>query len=36
MIYPDINPIAIDLGFAQIYWYGLMYLTAFLAAYLLA
>ncbi len=36
MIYPDINPIAIDVGFAQIYWYGLMYLTAFLAAYLLA
>ncbi|HIF47116.1 prolipoprotein diacylglyceryl transferase [Candidatus Thioglobus sp.] len=36
MIYPDINPIALDLGFAQIYWYGLMYLTAFLAAYLLA
>jgi phosphatidylglycerol---prolipoprotein diacylglyceryl transferase len=36
MIYPDINPIALNLGFAQIYWYGLMYLVAFLAAYLLA
>ncbi|SHN90014.1 Prolipoprotein diacylglyceryl transferase [Bathymodiolus heckerae thiotrophic gill symbiont] len=36
MIYPDINPIALDLGFAQIYWYGLMYLAAFLAAYFLA
>ncbi len=36
MIYPDINPIAIDLGFIKIYWYGLMYLSAFLAAYLLA
>ena len=36
MIYPDINPIALDLGFVQIYWYGLMYLMAFLAAYLLA
>ncbi len=36
MIYPNINPIALDLGFVQIYWYGLMYLLAFLAAYLLA
>ena len=36
MIYPDINPVALDLGFAQIYWYGLMYLAAFLAAYFLA
>ena len=36
MIYPNINPIALDLGFVQIYWYGLMYLMAFLAAYLLA
>ncbi len=36
MIYPVINPIALDLGFVQIYWYGLMYLMAFLAAYLLA
>jgi len=36
MIYPNINPIALDLGFVQIYWYGLMYLAAFLAAYFLA
>ncbi|MBT6965996.1 MAG: prolipoprotein diacylglyceryl transferase, partial [Candidatus Thioglobus sp.] len=36
MIYPTINPIALDLGFAQIYWYGLMYLLAFVTAYLLA
>jgi phosphatidylglycerol:prolipoprotein diacylglycerol transferase len=36
MIYPNFNPIALDLGFIQIYWYGLMYLMAFLAAYLLA
>jgi len=36
MTYPDFNPIALDLGFLQIYWYGLMYLMAFLAAYLLA
>ncbi|MBA5249802.1 MAG: prolipoprotein diacylglyceryl transferase [Gammaproteobacteria bacterium] len=36
MIYPNINPIALDLGFIQIYWYGIMYLLAFLSAYLLA
>lgn len=36
MTYPIINPIALDLGFVQIYWYGLMYLMAFLVAYLLA
>ena len=36
MTYPDINPIALDLGFIQIYWYGIMYLLAFLSAYLLA
>ena len=36
MTYPSIDPIILDLGFIQIYWYGLMYLLAFLAAYLLA
>lgn len=36
MIYPDINPIALDFGVIQIYWYGLMYLLAFVSAYLLA
>ncbi len=36
MIYPDFDSVALDLGFVQIYWYGLMYLMAFLAAYLLA
>ncbi|MCH9712302.1 MAG: prolipoprotein diacylglyceryl transferase [Proteobacteria bacterium] len=36
MIYPTINPVALDLGFVQVYWYGLMYLLAFLAAYFLA
>ncbi|BAF61686.1 prolipoprotein diacylglyceryl transferase [Candidatus Vesicomyidisocius calyptogenae] len=36
MTYPIINPIALDLGFIQIYWYGVMYLMAFLVAYLLA
>ncbi len=36
MIYPAINPVALDLGFIQVYWYGLMYLVAFLSAYMLA
>jgi len=27
--YPNINPVALDLGFFQIHWYGLMYLIAF-------
>jgi phosphatidylglycerol:prolipoprotein diacylglycerol transferase len=36
MIYPTINPVALDLGFIQVYWYGLMYLVAFLSAYMLA
>ena len=29
----DINPIAVDLGFFQIHWYGLMYLIGFGAAW---
>ncbi|SFV54983.1 Prolipoprotein diacylglyceryl transferase [hydrothermal vent metagenome] len=36
MIYPNINPVAIDFGFFQIYWYGVAYLLAFMSAYLLA
>ena len=36
MTYPSINPVLFDFGFVQIYWYGLMYLLAFLSAYLLA
>ena len=36
MIYPSINPVALDLGFFKLYWYGLMYLLAFLSAYFLA
>ncbi len=36
MTYPNINPIALDLGFIKIYWYGIMYLLAFFSAYLLA
>jgi len=35
IIYPQIDPVALDLGFAQIHWYGLMYLFAFLAAWAL-
>ena len=31
--YPKIDPIALDLGFIQIHWYGLMYLIAFGLAY---
>lgn len=27
--YPDIDPVAFDLGFFKIHWYGLMYLIAF-------
>lgn len=36
MNYPEINPVALDLGGIQIYWYGLMYLLAFTSAYALA
>lgn len=31
--YPDINPVALDLGVAKVHWYGLMYLFGFLAAW---
>ncbi len=36
MIYPTIDAVALDLGFIQIYWYGIMYLLAFAMAYVLA
>jgi len=36
MKYIVIDPVIFDLGFVKIYWYGVMYLLAFLAAYLLA
>jgi len=32
-VYPKIDPVALDLGFIQIHWYGLMYLTAFASAW---
>jgi phosphatidylglycerol:prolipoprotein diacylglycerol transferase len=35
LAYPKIDPVALDLGFVQIHWYGLMYLFGFLAAHLL-
>ena len=36
MKYIVIDPVIFDLGFVKVYWYGVMYLLAFLAAYLLA
>lgn len=32
----QINPVALDIGFLQIYWYGVSYLAAFVCAYVLA
>jgi len=31
----SINPVALDLGFIKIHWYGLMYLIAFISVYFL-
>jgi phosphatidylglycerol:prolipoprotein diacylglycerol transferase len=31
--YPAIDPVAVDLGFVKIHWYGLMYLVAFASAW---
>jgi phosphatidylglycerol:prolipoprotein diacylglycerol transferase len=31
--YPEINPVAISIGPLSVHWYGLMYLTAFAAAW---
>ena len=33
--YPTIDPVAVDLGFIQVHWYGLMYLFGFIAAFIL-
>ena len=33
--YPNIDPVALDLGFIQVHWYGLMYLFGFIAAFVL-
>ena len=34
--FPQIDPIALSLGPVKVHWYGLMYLLAFLMAWLLA
>lgn len=36
LTYPQINPVALDLGVIQIHWYGLMYLIGIGAAWLIA
>ena len=36
MKYIVIDPVIADLGFVKVYWYGVMYLLAFLSAYLIA
>ncbi len=33
LIYPDIDPVALELGPVAIHWYGLMYVVGFLAAW---
>jgi len=33
--YPNIDPVALDLGFAKIHWYGITYLVAFAGSWLL-
>jgi len=34
--HPNFNPVAVDLGFFQIHWYGISYLAAFLVGWWLA
>lgn len=34
--YPNINPVAIEIGSISIYWYGVMYLVSFIIAWFLA
>lgn len=36
IVHPQYDPVALDLGFLQMHWYGLMYLLAFASAYGLA
>src|SRR5258706_8444607 len=36
LTYPHINPIALQIGPLSIHWYGVMYLVAFSAAWILA
>jgi phosphatidylglycerol:prolipoprotein diacylglycerol transferase len=35
-VFPEINPIAFSLGPLKVHWYGLMYLIAFMSAWLIA
>ncbi len=35
LIYPEIDPVALDLGPIKVHWYGLMYLVAFATAWYL-
>lgn len=36
LVFPHINPVAFSLGPVQVHWYGMMYLFAFISAWLLA
>ena len=36
LTYPDLNPVAIELGPISVHWYGLMYLAGFAAAWAIA
>lgn len=36
LVFPQINPVALSIGPLQVHWYGLMYLLAFISAWLLA
>jgi len=36
LIYPEIDPVALELGPVRIHWYGLMYVAGFIAAWWLA
>jgi phosphatidylglycerol:prolipoprotein diacylglycerol transferase len=35
LTYPNIDPVALDLGLVKIHWYGIMYLLGFASAYFL-
>ena len=35
LIYPNIDPVALDLGMVKVHWYGLMYLLGFAGVYFL-
>ena len=30
LTYPQIDPVAIEIGFIKVHWYGLMYLLGFM------